>query len=220
MDNYTIIMIATLLSAYAIFHGAVYGRLDGGGITKSPEWVERSLIMFFFVLATAPFAGMYSLLAYVGVLGIATGHGQYFLHRSAKYMTKTKERVDPVVKLFFGQDPRDDEHFKDLPQNHEEIVQAMDDYGMGRLYARCVFGMFVTGSLVGLPAFILCAVFGHAVIGSIFLLTGVCKAVAYVTSYELWKNTEGAEFINGGLRTTLCVIALLLNFFVVGSILT
>lgn len=209
-----------LISFYAIFLGAVWGRVDGGGIAKVNEWLERSLIMFYFVLACAPFAGLYALWAYAGVLGIATGHGQYFLNRAIKYLGDradgskgTYERVDPVVRLLFGRDPRTDTKYAGLDKDVQfiQIKKAMEEYGTTKLYWRNVFGMFCTGFFVGLPAAILAACFQQWVVVGLMLLTGPVKALAYVVGYQLFNNTESAEYINGGLRTALCVAAVLSN---------
>lgn len=199
-----------------IFLGAVYGRMDGGGIANTKEWTERSLIMFFFVLACAPFSGLWALLAYAGVIGIATGHGQYFLNRAVKYIGDrpgekgTYERIDPFVALFFGKDPRTDNKFMNLSgaAQTSALQAAMNDYGMNRLYWRCVFGMFCTGFLVGLPAAIIAFCFGAYLPAFFFILTGLVKALAYIIGYALFKNTESAEYINGAGRNVLCLAAI------------
>jgi len=204
-----------LICIKVVLLGAVYGRIDGGGLVKVSEWIERSLIMFFFVLACTPFAGLYALFAYTGVVGIATGHGQYFLARKLVGQKEHKERVDPIVSLFFGKDWRANFHHehkftKEEKQYYENNVKA-------KLYWRCVFGMFMTGSLVGLPAAIVSIVFGQYLIAGVFALTGVVKAAAYVFGCELKratskrvKETEIAEYANGGLRNVLCLVVLYL----------
>lgn len=203
-------LFITLAYLKVIFLGAVYGRLDGGGIAKVSEWVERSLIMFFFVLACAPFAELWALLAYAGVVGIATGHGQYFLSLGIKFLGDTKERVDPFVSLFFGKDPRTDERFRSLSgaAQTNAIRSAMNDYGMKKLYWRCVFGMFTTGTLVGVPALVICLSFGAIIPAICFALTGVVKALAYMAGYKFFKNTESAEYMNGAGRNVLCLLAI------------
>jgi len=191
------LFFAFLINLKVIALGAVYGRLDGGGIATTSEWVERSLVMFFFVLACAPFAGIYALIAYLGVLGIATGHGQYFPDSVEKYTDP--QGVDPLVRLFFGKDPR--------TKHQANYRLAMLDYGMTKLYWRNAFGMFVTGSLVGIPAFVLSTAFGQPA-GFLFLATGLVKSLAYMVGDKVWKNTESAEYINGGLRNLICLIVI------------
>ena len=176
--------------------GALFARMDGGGEPKTPEWVERTLCMLVFMIACAPFAGMWALAAYLGVVGIATGHGQYFLARALKRIKP--ERVDFIVRLFFGRDPRET----------SALASDLDAYGSTKLYCRCVFGMFVTGTLVGLPAAILALCYGQYAAALLFSLTGVAKALAYIAGYELFKATEPAEWINGFLRTGLALLTL------------
>lgn len=193
---------AFLISIKFILLGAVYGRLDGGGIAKVSEWVERSLVMFSFVLACASFSGLWSLLAYLGVVGIATGHGQYFLARTVKYVKP--EKFDFIVRMAFGPDPRSNTAFSGFPPMYAPIEDAMKAYGLKKLYWRCVFGMFVTGTLVGIPAFVIAAAFGK-LYGVLFLLTGVVKAISYMIGWQFFKSTEPAEYINGGARNAVCL---------------
>lgn len=168
--------------------GAIFARLDGGGITKVPEVVERALCMSFFVLACVPSASWLSVFALIGTFGIATGHGQYF-------PTLAKKPVDPeyfdfIVKWFFGPEPRN------------SATLYLDSY----LYKRCAFGMFVTGSIVGIPAAITCIATGN-LYGIAMLFTGVAKALGYHIGYKLTGSTEAGEYLNGTLRTLLCMIA-------------
>lgn len=196
-----------LASLKAIFLGAVYGRLDGGGITSTHEWIERSLIMFFFVLACAPFAGYWSLLAYLGVIGIATGHGQYFLNLKNPYPQKEfKERVDPFVSLLFGPDWR-----AQFDSNHDFTKKQIKKYEeiKGKIYWRNVFGMFCTGALVGLPAAALAVTFSQYIVCGLFLMTGPAKSISYAISDKLGWGYVGGEYINGALRNAICVAAII-----------
>lgn len=211
-------MLTSILILAFVFNvalGAIFGRMDGGGVLKTPEWVERSLIMLYFVAACVPFAGWWALAAYAGVAGIATGHGLYFLARQVK--ATEGERFDFIVRQLFGRDPRTAQEFWHLRgvasddlsrEDYDRIQTAIYSYGRTKLYWRCVFGMFVTGQIVGLPAAILAACFGAWIPAALFLGTGLVKAVAYVVSYEIWGRTEPAEYINGGGRTALAVLAL------------
>jgi hypothetical protein len=209
------ITFATLASLYFIFHGAIHGRIDGGGVAKVSEWVERTLVMSGFVIACAPFAGLWALAAYPGVVGIATGHGQYFLAMTAKAIAP--EFFDFIVSWLFGKDPRTSDEYKkwrgdkwsSAPQEiKDKLHLEMQAYGHGRLYRRCVFGMFVTGTLVGLPAALVAFLFGN-LYGGFFLLTGVVKSLAYIIGWEVFKDTAPAEYINGGGRNALCLIVII-----------
>lgn len=217
------ILFLTLLTIYFIFWGAISGRLDGGGLVADvKEWLERILVMFAFVLACAPFAGFYAFFSLIGVAGIATGHGQYFLSLAVKAIEP--EFFDFVVRLFFNQDPRTakkftvwrNEKWLIAPQSiKDEVLKDMNAYGLKKLYWRCVFGMFVTGSIVGLPAFIL-AIYFEKSYGTLFLLTGVVKSLSYMTAWKFFKNTEAAEYMNGGGRNALCSIVIV--FFLLAII--
>lgn len=209
--------------------GAIYGRMDGGGILKTHEQVERALIMFYFVAACIPFAGWWSILAYAGMVGIATGHGQWFLNLAVQAIEP--EKTDYVVRLVYGPDPRTAEKYveyrdyvdwynKDpekLKRFNEviapQIEQDMAAYGLEKLYRRNVFGFFVGGSLLGVPAALLALCFGAWLPALVLSLTGVVKATAYVIAYKFYQSTVPAEYINGGARTALALIALILGLF-------
>jgi len=197
-----------LAALHVVFLGAIYGRLDGGGIASVNEWVERTLIMFFFVLACAPFADYWAVLAYIGVAGIATGHGLYWLSRTVKYTTP--ERLDFFLRPFFGADPRTNIALKNAPV--ADVQAAMQTYGLKKLYWRCAAGMFVTGTLVGLPALVLALVYGEWIAAVCFAATGIVKALAYMTGYAIFgpttRETEFAEYANGAARNALCLTAI------------
>lgn len=205
-------LFIVLGSIHIIFLGAIYGRLDGGGITKTSEIVERTLVMFFFVLACAPFASYWALAAYLGVIGIAVGHGQYFLNRQLVGHRNDTEGVDFIVRSVFGKDWRvnmdKDHEFTEAEEKHyyENIYP--------KLYWRNVFGMFLTGWLVGLPAAILSIYYGEYAFAAIFSLTGPVKALAYMAAYRINNSTELAEYINGALRNVICLSVILLWFYV------
>lgn len=194
--------------------GCIAGRMDGGGIIKTPELIERLLVMCGFVIALAPSCGIYSLLALLGTFGIATGHGQYF--PSLKVKALKPEYFDFIVKPLFGQDPRSHRDYKPIrgmslkegSEQYEELHTRMKSYGINKLYWRNVFGMFITGALVGLPAAALGFIFAQP-LTYLFLLTGLVKSVAYIVGEKFFNGTEAAEYINGGLRYLLCLLVLL-----------
>lgn len=204
------ILFLSLAGFYWIFHNAVWGRVDGGGVAKVSEWVERFFVMIGFVMSCSLFAGFWSFMVATGVVGIATGHGQYFLNRAIKPISP--ERFDFVVRWVFGEDPRTSEAFKKMGQDRRE--KAVEAYGMTRLYWRNVFGMFITGSLVGIPAFVLTMVFGK-LYGVFFLLTGVVKALAYMIAWKFFKSTEPAEYINGGGRGLITFIVIVFSLLAI-----
>lgn len=221
LTGFSLLILVIFILENALI-GAWLGRVDGGGGgIKMSEWVERTFIMLFFIIACIPFASDWAVLAYIGVAGIATGHGSYFPSRAVKAVAP--EFFDFIVRPLFGSDPRavaiffeyrDDNWRSDLAMIPGEVKAAMNKYGMKKLYWRNAFGMLVTGTLVGLPAAILAAYFGEYLFMVLFLLTGASKSVAYLTGDFLFKNTESAEWINGGLRTALCMTVLITGLFI------
>lgn len=192
--------------------GGMLGRMDGGGGFKTAEWTERILIMIFFVVACIPFAEWASPIAIAGAVGLATGHGQYFLSRTIKAITP--ERLDFIVRIFFGEDPRCHIKYYDsnnIPAAMALLKQDVEAYGLKKLYWRCAFGMFVTGTLVGLPACLLALYYGAWLEAAIFALTGVIKAGAYIIAHKATGGTEAAEWGNGAGRTALALGALIVG---------
>lgn len=211
----------------------VYGwfaRMDGGAPPKVNEWVERLLcISVFTYTAWTISQDWWTLVSLLGIFGLATGHGTYFLNRMVKAVEH--ERLDFLVRPFFGADPRANKKYKayrgskwnSAPKSIRVQVEAdMHAYGYTKLYWRNVFGMFVTGSLVGIPTAILAVVYG-AYIDSIFIAcTGFAKSFAYMAGYFMYKkgwlqnlsttkigkylnhDTAMGEYLNGVLRTALC----------------
>jgi hypothetical protein len=197
--------------------GAFWGRVDGGGIVKTSEWIERAGVMFGFLLACSTFAGLWSLVALIGVVGIATGHGNYFLNRNIKFLEP--EKADYLLNLIFGKDPRTDRGvtvYSGVVRTNK-LNALVEKYGLDKLYWRNVAGMFVTGLALGLPASILSLVFGEYFAAALFSLTGFAKAAAYMIGYKFFnkgddEGTVSAEYINGALRNIICGIVILIAF--------
>lgn len=215
----TVLLIKACIFLFITGLGALAARMDGGGKPKTPEWVEKALVIFPFVICTWPYAGYYCAIGGIGLAGPAMGHGQYFLRRLGEAVAP--ERVDFIVRLFFGEDPRSRMEFYTLrgldyselsPEQRAAIQRAMDNYGMDRLYRRCVFGMFLGGCVIGLPAAGVALYFGAWLPALYLSLTGFIKAAAYHYSYKIFKSTEQAEWANGGGRSALAAAAYIHGF--------
>ena len=206
--------------------GGWLARIDGGAPPYVNEWLERLLCISFFVYSTyAITQDAWALAALAGIFGLATGHGQYFLNRAVKAIEP--ERLDFIVRLAFGDDPRTadkyaqwrGEKWNSAPKSVRQAVENdMHAYGYKRLYWRNVFGMFVTGSLVGLPCAIIAIVYGAYVDSLILALTGFAKAGGYIIAYAAYTkgylkklgkyldhDTAMGEFLNGFMRTFLAL---------------
>lgn len=199
-------MIVFLLSALFIlccFSGALYGRMDGGGPPKTPEIVERLLCISFFVAPAIQAGGWWGLLAIFGMVGLAVGHGPYFLERILKGLGGDMPGVDFIVRIFFGRDWR-----AQFPESYvfttdEEIFYEESVYK--DLLKRNLFGLFLTGLLVGLPAGIVCISCGEVGAGCALMLTGIIKAGSY---WIASPDTLPAELLNGTIRSALCLVVI------------
>ena len=110
---------------------------------------------------------------------ISTGHGQYFPDLQAKYLTP--ERLDFLLRPFFGKDPRT------MPTNWiaggtyatdaDFYHWAITHYGWDKLRWRCFCGMALTGLAVTLPA-------GIALMNPLLALSGIVKALGYQISED------------------------------------
>lgn len=197
-----------LASLKFIFLGAIYGRIDGGGVLKTKEIIERALVMFAFVLACSLYVDFWAFLALLGTFGIATGHGQYFLDRQLVGQKERVERLDFIVKWIFGKDWREN-----YPEGHKFTKSETEKYNneiRKKLYWRNVFGMFLTGSLVGLPSGLIMLAIGQYIPAMLFFSTGIAKAFAYMVGNLLvTQETVFAEYTNGALRNLICLIVII-----------
>lgn len=150
----------------------------------------------------------------ISVVFCLMGHGPYFLDRMVKAFER--EWPDFILNWFYGTDPRSWDKFKQWRDFDRETATAeqqaaydaamtdiqdeMEEYGMDRLYRRCVAGMALTGMLVSIaPGLATMSVSVPAGIG-IALSGALAKGNAYHWAFK-WKfGTEGGEYGNGGLQ--------------------
>lgn len=173
-----------------------------------PKLLLNALCVLPFAIAAYLVTGSpLALIAFIGMLGIATGHGQYF---SIQQKTIAPEKVDFIVRVLFDYPVNIAQFFLRGCTDWKLILEtdprvkgrSISYYGFAKLRWRNAFGMFVTGSMVGLPAFIVCMSFDHKAAILLFL-TGFVKAAAY----RFAPDTEAAEWFNGFGRTMLCGLA-------------
>lgn len=201
----------TLIIIQFIALGAVYGRINGGGF-EDQRLISRIIIMSAFVLACSVYVDWWALFAFLGTFGIATGHGQYFLDRQLVGQQERVERLDFIVKWIFGKDWREN-----YSENHKFTEAETEKYYSvirKPLYWRNVFGMFLTGSLVGLPSAVIMLCIGQYIPAVLFACTGIAKALAYIIGDFIQdkfskQGTVIAEYLNGGLRNALCLLVML-----------
>lgn len=203
-----IIFIIALIFVLSCFAGAQYARMDGGGGPKTPELTERLLCIGPFVAPAIFSGGWWGLLALIGMVGLAIGHGPYFLDRLLKGLGGDMPGVDFIVRWIFGPDWR-----AQFPENHifttdEEIFYQESVYP--GLLKRNLFGLSLSGFLVGAPAGIICICFGDIGAGISLMLTAFIKPWAYWISYP---DTKPGELLNGTVRSALALVVLLLLYF-------
>lgn len=185
-----------LLIAYASIAQSFIARMDGGGEPQTPEFYER-------VLAVAPYSVLGFLIDPIaGVLNMASyatigsGHGQYFPDMNPKEIDRPQS-VDPIVRLFFGADPRIEKGLTDA-----ERMTKIQAYGQDRLYKRNMLGMFLSGlALVIVPVITSFYFLGFtSPVPYLLFLTSFGKMLAYHITHRLGLTTEEAEYANGGQR--------------------
>lgn len=198
-----IVAVSAILILLFSLAGAAAMRMHGGGGPDLGKWFDRFFALSLFAVAIAPISEWYALLAYLGMAGIATGHGMYSPALMAKYIPpKNIENFDFIVKWFYGDDPRTDTALAGQYENSAVITLAIAGYK--NLASRCRFGRFVTGSIVGLPSAAMAFDAGEPLFALPFLLTGVCKALAYDIGWRWKASTEYGEALTGATWGLIC----------------
>lgn len=133
-------------------------------------------------------------LTYAAAVGACClGHGQW---QSLKYWLRAiggAERLDFIVRLFYGRDPRD------VPAGTPDyIVEAFcRAYGLERLERRGMLGMALSGVAVSLAPGAALIAYGHVIPGLLVLAGGGLKSYAYKFSWDNFDGTEIAEWLTG-----------------------
>lgn len=196
-----------LMLFMAFITGAALYRLRGMGKETTFDFkrpIEQAAFCFVFLAAMQCFhvEFIFSTVCYIIAVAICcTGHGQYFPAMMAKAIEP--ERLDFIVKWFYGDDPRTEDKLV------IEVEEAINLYGRTKLYNRCLFGMIITGGFVSLMPGIAIA-FSNIGAGLMVAVSGfVFKPLAYDVAHRIWKNTDHAEYIYGGLQWLFIVNCIL-----------
>lgn len=180
--------------------GGFISRLHGGGFMNVNRWLRNALWSLPFAVLIGLSNGGFMLCVLTFVLcflGKTTGHGQYFLSRTVKKIEP--EKIDFLIKPFFGSDPRTKEG---------DVSLNMAGYGMDKLYRRNVTGLCVGGLFSVLGA--VCAMLFISPLCALILATGgALKGAAYMIGYKFAsgddfplgddfnEDTEIGEFLTG-----------------------
>ena len=130
-------------------------------------------------------ADLWAILAFVGAfLGKSTGHGQYMSLNN--YLKKVHaERLDFIVAWFWGQDPRV------VATDDDQAVILSEQYGLTKLYWRCVTGLIVVGLAVTIAPGIIFAATMSAQGGILLLLSGALMSLAYMIGWWIYPDYKG-----------------------------
>lgn len=208
MPGVTINLFFIFLLVLCAIAGGITYRARGGPLLQWPRPLEQMAFCSVLFVACALLGVPYiiNVLAYaIAVAVCCTGHGQYFLSLAIKALEP--ERLDFLLRLFFGEDPRGEKKFEAIRgvtvyppapnamlDLYDEMKRLMHEYGMKRLYWRAVAGMAITGGGVtlapGIAAMFQCWWAGAAIALSGFIV----KPAAYIISEWLGYDTEGGEW--------------------------
>lgn len=193
-----------MISAFIIFTatsaGCFFGRMRGGP-PDVPDLIEDMLFcsVLLFAMIILGVGWVPALIAYtLSIIGVRTGHGQYFPSVIGKYIKP--EKLDFIVRWIFGSDPRCDWRYKDI---HEYgVLTDMESdiriYGPDRLYRRCITGLSITGGAITLAPFI-ALLFVNPVAALALLIAGALKGPVYHVMHKMKFYTEGGEYGTGGV---------------------
>jgi len=197
-----ILMIVAGLSLFS-FIGGYISRMTGGGGIDLPlgleQWVytipmvllggyvafpELSSLSYYY---SVPIVGAFW---FISMLGKRLGHGQYMDLGHFTGKVSTPEKIEFIVKRFFGKDP------------------SLNGNPKGGSFWRDFFGLSIVGLGPVLPLVILLLSYGLTLEGSLVALGGLLKAVAYIIGWEkpffkkqrwlgLYESTAEGEFLTG-----------------------
>lgn len=168
-------------------------RMHGGMPPKLPWKFDEILIgaiiaapiYFMFGWQSAIVVGLWA-----AVLKVK-GHGQYM---NLKFLPPWPRRIKPedwdiFLKPVFGVDPRTTKDYGGL--HHSTKAKRIRDYGLSKLYRRCVAGLFISGASVGVGLSVVLALQGWLLMAlAVFFGYGFSKAVAYPIGWKIFPNSQ------------------------------
>lgn len=211
-------MFSIVISLIVIASLGFLYRAHGGGFVNFPWKIAEVLIGI--VLASVAYlltqnpadAGIAFALA---VVLKVLGHGQYMtldFSKTQKYIEP--EKIDTPLGWFFGEDPRTATNLVGLTKTavKAKVAKAINTYGINKLYNRCLVGLALSGSLVGLGLAIGLASAGMLLEASVVIVGfGIAKASAYALGWKFYpaKATETGEIVAGLLTGTVLALLIL-----------
>lgn len=188
-----------LVLTYALASGW-FARMNGGAPPVLPEAVDRLLALsaiIIFSFHIGPVEGIVSLL---GIPLIGAGPGQYFLKMNIKFITA--ERVDPLLRPFFGLDPRTigvtEGNLKEWRNDRDRMTRLADlvlAYGKRRLWVRNVCGLALVGLAPVLPVVVASLFHMKLTSAALIALAGLWMGPAYVIGQQIAKTSWGQSIM-------------------------
>lgn len=221
-----VVAIKILFVIACACYGGFIARLHGGGFFSLPKVINNFLWSIPFAALSGyafykygyeiPYIIAATLLSLaLCIFGKATGHGQWFLYSMEKCIEP--ERLDFLVKLFWGADPRTRKESCSL-----DLSRNMRAYGLDRLYWRNVTGLTLVG-FTAVSGTTLALLYLNPISGLVLAIGGILKGPSYMfgdwaigyseedTSGEFDEATEVGEGLSGVFAYIgLAVAALLL----------
>lgn len=195
-------------------------RISGGGWPKIPRPFSQLLqsapqtALAFFVGKYFAEANEYTHSLYVGIACAVvtfiplfwskiTGMGQYIGIGNYPIQYSTAEKIDVLIRPFFGNDPRIVSSegvafiFNGIPQLKENLAQDIQAYGVKKLAWRNITGFNVLGLISGIGFFFTLLFVGMPVLAVISLLLAGSQGFVYALcwKYISYHPTAYAEFL-------------------------
>lgn len=172
-------MDTLFLLAYSIAGGWI-SRMCGGGWPQMRAGLEQWLYAAPYAVVIQHPAGILAFIA--ALLGKRMGHGQYIHLGDFRQPEAQDEKIDGVLRFFFGVD-------------------------RGGNYWRCVAGLALTGLVVTLPAGFIYAYLYSPLGGLLLALSGGTKPLGYMLGRLLFRRREYSseeERLKSWQRRTIC----------------
>lgn len=133
----------------------------------------------------------------ISLVFFLTGHGQYmtlnftekFLRNETGWRVYSSEKIDFLVRIFFGKDPR-------IQPPNFNLSYYIQKYGYVKLLFRCLFGLFLDAGLTSLGlSLALLPVIGLYKAAIIFTSIALVGALSYLFSWKLYQMDVNKEII-------------------------
>jgi len=172
-------------------------RMHGGAEPKLPWKLDEILIGCVITLTCWAFTQdlfVSSIAGGIGAILKVKGHGQFM---TLKFLPPIQRRISPetwdiFLKPLFGIDPRTTKDWGSLTDKVR--VQRIKEYGIGKLYDRCVTGLFLSGASVSIGLVGSLVYFNHYMLAVVCCVSfGLSKSVGYMMGWFIYPKGYSNE---------------------------